>query len=98
MLRSILMTMTMTMKLLLLYKIYKTAQVGIKTSTRISEIINITDTIMQGTVLGSLLCTSTIDKLGKKFYKMPKNLYQHKGVPISPLGMIDVIISVTNVG
>ena len=52
---------------------------------------------MQGTVWGSLLCTSTIDKLGKKCNETPEKMYHCKGVPIPPLGMVDDIISVTNV-
>ena len=53
-------------KLALLYTINKISKVGIKTSSGTTERITITDTIMQGTVWGSLLCTSTIDKLGEK--------------------------------
>ena len=52
---------------------------------------------MQGTVWGSLLCTSTMDSLGKRAYEMPDHLYKYHGVPIPPLGMVDDIISVTNV-
>ena len=52
---------------------------------------------MQGTVWGSLLCTSTIDCLGKKCYYMSEDLYQYREVPIQPVGMVDDIISVTNV-
>ena len=55
------------------------------------------DIIMQGTVWGSLLCTSTIDCLGKKCYKMSENLYEYRGVLIPPLGMVNDIIYVTNV-
>ena len=84
-------------KLALLYNINKTAKVWIKTSSGVTEKITITDTIMQGTVWGSLLCTSTIDKLGKKCYNIPQNLYQYKGVHIPPLGMVDDVISVTTV-
>ena len=51
---------------------------------------------MQGTVWGSLLCTSTIDKIGKLCYETPQMLYQYKGVAIPPLGMVDDIICVTN--
>ena len=53
---------------------------------------------MQGTVWGSLLCTSSIDMLGKSSDSTPQTLYQYKGVPIPPLGMVDDIICVTNSG
>ena len=51
---------------------------------------------MQGTVWARLMCTSTIDTLGKQWYKSPEALYQYKGVPIPPLGMVDDVICVTN--
>ena len=77
-------------KLSLLYSINKTCQ-------GITERITIYDTIMQGTVWGSLLCTSTVDMLGEQCYKNPEELYIYKVVAIPPLGMEDDIISVTNV-
>ena len=84
-------------KLALLYNINKTAQVGVKTLTGITERIILNNTIMQGSVWGSLLCTSTIDMLGKQCYKTPEELYMYTGVAIPPFGMVDDIISVTNV-
>ena len=75
----------------------KTAQVAVKTQGGITKRIPISDTIMQGTVWGSLLCTSTVDTLGKKCYEQKYKLYMYKGVPIPPLGMVDDIICVTNV-
>ena len=82
-------------KLSLLYKVNKIAKVAVKTSTGITERISINNTIMQGTVWGSLLCTSSIDGLGKQCYKTPELLYQYKGVPIPPLGMVDDIVCVS---
>lgn len=41
------------------------AQVAIKHSQGISECVNIQNVIMQGTVMGGLNCTSTMDKLGR---------------------------------
>ena len=68
-------------KLALLYNINKTAQVGVKTSTGITDKIMINDNIMQGTVWGSLLCTSTVsifvaDQCTKRHNKnsQPKSL------------------------
>ena len=51
-------------KLALLYNVNKYAKVAIKTARGFTNRIGITDTIMQGTVWGSHLCTSTIDNLG----------------------------------
>ena len=52
---------------------------------------------MQGTVWGSLMCTSTMDKLGKTAYENPDILYKYNGVPIPPLGMVDDVESVSGV-
>ena len=84
-------------KLSLLYQINKNAQVAIKTSSGLTKRTPISDIIMQGTVWGCILCTSTIDNLGKQCYASPQDMYQYKGVPIPPLGMVDDIICVTNV-
>ena len=73
------------------------AQVGIKTATGITRRVELSDVVMQGTVWGSLLCTATMDKLGKAAYKEPEHLYKYHGVPIPPLGMVDDILSVTSV-
>ena len=53
--------------------------------------------IMQGTVWGSLFCTVSIDQLGKQAYTNTDILYKYNGVPIPPLGMVDDILTVTNV-
>jgi hypothetical protein len=82
-------------KLSLLYKTNINAKVAIKTPAGITRRIVISDVIMQGTVWGSLLCTSTMDNLGKIAYSMPDDLYKYKGVPIPPLGMVDDIICVS---
>ena len=84
-------------KLSLLYQINKNAQVAIKTSSGLTKRTPISNIIMQGTVWGSILCTSTIHNLGKQCYASPQEMYQYKGVPIPPLGMVDDIICVTNV-
>ena len=52
-------------QLVLLYEEIKNAQIAIKTSVGMTERVNITNLIMQGTVFGSLICTSV--KLAKIF-------------------------------
>ena len=84
-------------KLHLLFNENINANIAIKTSSGTTKPIIISEVIMQGTVWGSLFCTSTIDKLGKQVYQMPEMCYNYKGVQIPPLGMVDDIISVTNV-
>ena len=84
-------------KLPLLYEENMNAQVAVKTSEVTTQKICISDVMMQKPVWGSLLCTSTIDELGKLAESRPDILYKYKGVPVPPLGMGDNIISVINV-
>ena len=57
---------------------------------------DIKNIIMQGTVFGSIICTSVMDKLAKIFYHDPNLVYKYKekvAVPI--LGMVDDVLCVT---
>ena len=84
-------------KLNLLYEENVNAQVAVKVNSGITKRVTISNNIMQGTVWGSLLCTCTIDKLGKHAYDHPELLYKYKGVPIPPLEKVDDILTVTDV-
>ena len=84
-------------KLPLLFAENVNAQVAVKTATGTTRRTTINEVVMQGTVWGSLMCTSSMDKLGKLSYKAPQNLYKYKDVPIPPLGMVDDIICVSSV-
>ena len=63
-------------KLVLLYEETKYAQIAIKTSIGITERVNITNLIMQGTVFGSLICIAVMDKLARIFYNDSQLLYK----------------------
>ena len=79
----------------LLFLENQNAEIAIKTATGITKRINVKNVIMQGTVWGSMLCTATMDKLGKLMYQNEKLLYKYKGkVGIPALGMVDDIISI----
>ena len=79
-------------RLVLLYKSTKNAQIAVKSSSGISERRTIHDIIMQGTVWSSLMCTSTMDELGKISYNDP---YKYKGmVDVPIIGMVDDVVSV----
>ena len=56
-------------KLPLLFKMNQNATVAIKTVQGMTKRKNIKNIIMQGTVWGLLLCTSTLDKLPKQAMK-----------------------------
>ena len=71
-------------KLNLLYQENINAQFAIKTKSGITRRESISEIIMQGTVWGSIMCTGTMDKLGKLAYSLPEILYKYKGIPIPP--------------
>ena len=56
-------------KLVLLYEETKNAKIAIKTPNGTTTRKDIKNIIMQGTVFGSLICTSVMDKLAKIFYQ-----------------------------
>ena len=82
-------------KLNILFLENQNANIAIKTASGKSERINISNIIMQGTVWGSLLCTTSMDKLGKMMYRDKDLAYKYKGIVETPsLGMVDDILSV----
>ena len=84
-------------KLPLLFLENTNAQVAIKTSSGISERVNIRNIIMQGSFWGSLCCVILMDKLGKQVYQNPELTYLYKGiVPVPTLQMVDDILSIQN--
>ena len=62
-------------KLCLLYYQNKSARIAINTSSGRTQRLTIKNTVMQGTVWAGLMCTCTMDKLGKKAYNDPTLLY-----------------------
>ena len=86
-------------KLTLLFKMNQCAQVAVKTSHGLTQRVNISNIIMQGTVWGSLFCTATMDKLAKLAYQNKNFLYQYKGkVDVPPLEMVNEILTVQKCG
>ena len=86
-------------KLTLLFNMNQHAQIAIKTPLGLTERQSIENVIMQGTVWGSLFCTSTVDKLAKRAYQDPTLLYKYKGeVDVPPLQMVDDILTVQKCG
>ena len=82
-------------KLPLLYLENQTAKIAIKTAKGMSKRISINNIVMQGTVWGSLFCTTTMDKLGQLVYKNEDLLYKYKNqLNIPSLGMVDDVLSV----
>ena len=82
----------------LLYLENLNAQIAIKTQDLISKRENIGNIVMQGSVWGSLKCTSTMEKLGMFKYKNDM-CYKYKGiVDVPSLGMVDDICDISECG
>ena len=69
-------------KLNLLYLMNRNAKVAVKTPFGSTDRVTIRKVVMQGTVWGSLMCTSTMDQLPKSAYTSPEDLYKYKVVAI----------------
>jgi hypothetical protein len=86
-------------KLLLVHLTNKHASIAIKSATGISQRTDIKDVIMQGTVWAGMLCTSTMDKLGKIVYENDHISYKYRGkVVVPPLEMVDDVLTVSKCG
>jgi hypothetical protein len=85
--------------LVLLYEANKNANIAIKTSSGITNRFGITNTVMQGTVWGGLMCTVTMDKLCKEIYTKDNLMFKYRGtVDVPPLEMVDDIVSAVKCG
>jgi hypothetical protein len=86
-------------KLCILYYQNLSASIAVKTPHGTTERFNIQNIVMQGTVWAGLMCTCSMDKLGKQAYGDRNILYQYKGVvQVPPLQMVDVVISASKCG
>ena len=86
-------------KLPLVFLASESASIAVKSSCGTSERRTINNTIMQGTVWAGMLCTSTLDKLGKLVYDNPTLAYKYRGqVVVPPLEMVDDVLTVSKCG
>ena len=82
-------------KLSLLYLENQNAKCAIKSDNGLSRRIDIQNIVMQGSVWGSLFCTTTMDKLGQISYKDENMIYKYKGlVAVPSICMVDDIMSI----
>ena len=85
----------------LLYIENKNAQIAVKINNKLSTRISVKDVVMQGSVWGSLKCTSTMDKLNQVAMSDKTLQYHYKGdqnIPIGVLGMVDNTLGVSECG
>ena len=86
-------------KLPLVYLANQTANIAIKSSSGISERRTIENVIMQGTVWAGMLCTGTMNKLGKIVYENPEAAYKYRSkVVVPPLQMVDDVLTISKCG
>ena len=85
----------------LLYIENKNANIAVKVNGKLSERINVRDGVLQGSVWGSLKCTTLMDQINKTALSDKTLQYQYKGdpnIPIGILGMVDDTLGVSECG
>ena len=86
-------------KISLLYNSCKTNLVAVKTPGGLSDRVNMPGIIQQGGVWGSLLCSNTIDYLGRVCRDTGQNIYLYKNrAEILPLGFVDDLNGIAKCG
>ena len=85
----------------LLYRENKRAKVAIKVNGHLTRRVTLTNVEMQGSVWGSLKCTTTMDQLNKIILPQKQLTYNYKGdenIEIGVLGMVDDNLSISKCG
>ena len=85
----------------LLYLENKNANIAVKVNNKLSARISVKNVIMQGTIWGSLKCTTTMDTLNKTMKEDTNLHYNYKGdknIAIGVLGMVDDTLALSECG
>ena len=85
----------------LLYIENKQAQIAVKINNKLSARISVSDLVMQGSVWGSIKCTTLMDQLNKTAMSdqsLQYNYKQDQNIPIGILGMVDDTLAVADCG
>ena len=86
-------------RMALLYKGNEKNLVAINTAVGQTVRVDIPRIVMQGGTWGSLMCSNSIDKIGKKCHETGEHLYTYKNrVKILPFGMVDDLLAVSECG
>ena len=82
----------------LVYESSKTNLVAVNTAVGQSERVNIPEIAQQGGTWGPMMCSTSIDGVGK-FAKENRKSYSYKNlVPVIPLAMVDDLLAVSSCG
>ena len=85
----------------ILYLENSNAQIAIKINNKFTRRVHVKDVVMQGSVWGSIKCTTTMDKLNKELMKEYHLEYYYKNdkeIPIGVLGMVDDQLDIAECG
>ena len=88
-------------KLNLLYIENQEAQISVKVNNRLTMRVSVRDIVMQGSVWGSLKCTTSMDRLNKLALSDESLQYKYKGdpnIPIGVLGFVDDTLGISECG
>ena len=86
-------------KISLIYESSRTNMVAVKTPLGLTKRVNMPNIVQQGGTFGPLLCSNSIDKIGKKCMISREHTYLYKGVArILPLGFIDDLSGIAKCG
>ena len=80
-------------KLTLFFKMNRSSQVAVKTAHGMTQRVNMSNIIMQGTGWGPLFCTATMDKLPKITYENRELIYKIE-VDVPPLETVNEILTI----
>ena len=85
----------------LLYLENEKARVAVKVNNQLTKSITVTDVELQGSVWGSLKCTTLMDTLNKIILPLSQMTYRYKGdqnIELGVLGMVDNNLAIGNCG
>ena len=86
-------------KISLIYESNKDNLVAVKTALGLTERVNIPNIVQQGGTWGSMLCSNTVDTIGKKCRDRGEHCYYYKKTArILPLGFVDDINGIAKCG
>ena len=86
-------------KLALLFESSKDNQVAVKTAVGMTSRVNMPKVVQQGGTWGPMLCSNSIDTVGKKCRDRGEHFYLYKGIArVLPLAMVDDLIGISKCG
>ena len=83
----------------LIFEADRSSLVAVKTSVGITERKTVEKKILQGEKLGPVICSNSVDKIGKECIENDKNLHLYRNeTKIPPLAMVDDVIALAACG